>query len=214
MFCRNLRDFVPSHPKHYKLNNKWVNLAYQRELQLQKQNEQLSKSYNKHAHPLKPLQLGTNVLVQNKHDKRHFINIWNLSGHIVEVLQHRQYKVRMDGSGRVSLRNRKHIKVVPKGVNNCDSPHFKPALKLSIQNKVPRIPSIDNNPVSNNIVSHDNITSHNNSLRNNNVTPDNEIFHSAQKRRFTSAMKKLADYNAPGRREQPLAATRRHAQPP
>ena len=86
-------------------------------------------------------------------------------------------------------------------------------LNLPIQNEVPRTPSIDNNPVSNNIVSHDNITSHNISLCNNNVTPDNEIIHSAQKRHFTSAMKKLAD-NAPGRREQPLAATRRHAQPP
>ena len=35
---------------------------------------------------------------------------WNKSGYIVEALPHRQYRVRIDGSGRVTLRNRRFLK--------------------------------------------------------------------------------------------------------
>ena len=39
---------------------------------------------------------------------------WDKSGKIIEVKKHRQYLMRMTGSGRVSLRNRRHIqRIVP-----------------------------------------------------------------------------------------------------
>ncbi|KAK8407630.1 hypothetical protein O3P69_002287, partial [Scylla paramamosain] len=35
---------------------------------------------------------------------------WDRTGLVVEGLAHRQYTVRLDGSGRISLRNRKHLR--------------------------------------------------------------------------------------------------------
>ena len=35
---------------------------------------------------------------------------WERTGIIVEVLPYKQYKVKLDGSGRISLRNRRHLR--------------------------------------------------------------------------------------------------------
>ncbi|KAK8381385.1 hypothetical protein O3P69_018454 [Scylla paramamosain] len=37
--------------------------------------------------------------------------VWDRSGVVAEALPHRQYTVRLDGSGRLSLRNRRHLRV-------------------------------------------------------------------------------------------------------
>ena len=37
---------------------------------------------------------------------------WERTGLIVEVLQNDQYKVRVDGTGRVTLRNRKNLRII------------------------------------------------------------------------------------------------------
>ena len=197
LFCRDLRDFIPSHPKHYKLNKKWVDLAYQREKQLSARNEKLAKSYDEHAHNLKPLDMGTNVFVQNKHDKRHF-NKWNLSGRIVEVMPHRQYKIRLDGSGRISLRNRKHIKPMPIDLITKDTPFLKPTVCHPIQANVPKA-----GPISSGSDSTTDST-----LRNENSSDG------TQQRRLKNAMKKLASFNAPGLQETPLNITRRYRHMP
>ena len=55
---------------------------------------------------LVPLIPGTKVWVQNQMSK-----VWDRSGIITEALPHCQYTVRLDGSGRLSLRNLKHLKV-------------------------------------------------------------------------------------------------------
>ena len=39
--------------------------------------------------------------------------LWNKTGRIVEVLPHRQYRIRVDGSGRTTLRNRRFLKAIP-----------------------------------------------------------------------------------------------------
>ncbi len=57
------------------------------------------------AHNLKPLAARTAVMIQTK-------GKWNKSGHIVDVLPHRQYRVKVDGSGRVTLRNRRFLRCI------------------------------------------------------------------------------------------------------
>ena len=53
---------------------------------------------------------GTRVWVQNQ-----LTNKWDKSGTITEALDHhRQYTVKLDGSGRLSRRNRKHLKIISK----------------------------------------------------------------------------------------------------
>ena len=102
---RQLRDCVPAHPSLYKPHKDWVIAAYQREALLAKRNEKLIQTYNQGTRPLTPLQARERVALQDQRSKR-----WTRTGSIVEVLPHRQYRVKMDGSGRVTLRNRRFLK--------------------------------------------------------------------------------------------------------
>ena len=52
-----------------------------------------------------PLQAGDTVTIQNPPNRR-----WNTTGKIISVLPERQYKIRVDGSGRITLRNRRFLK--------------------------------------------------------------------------------------------------------
>ena len=66
------------------------------------------EKYNSTAHALKPLAIGTRVVIQN--NTSHGRRLWNRTGTIVESLPHRQYTVKTDGSGRVTLRNRRFLR--------------------------------------------------------------------------------------------------------
>ena len=65
----------------------------------------LAERYNRHTHDLCPLQAGDTVTIQNPLNRR-----WNTTGKIIFVLPERQYKIRVDGSGRITLRNRRFLK--------------------------------------------------------------------------------------------------------
>ena len=56
---------------------------------------------------LTPLRPGTRVWVQDPATRK-----WNRSGAVAETLGYRQYMVKLDGSGRLSRRNRRHLKVI------------------------------------------------------------------------------------------------------
>ena len=107
---RQLRDCIPAHPSLYKPHKEWVTASYQREAMLSKRNTKLQLEYDRHTHNLRQLQLGDRVVLQDLKSKR-----WTRSGVVVEILPHRQYHIRMDGSGRVTLRNRRFLKRVTKG---------------------------------------------------------------------------------------------------
>ena len=59
---------------------------------------------------LPPLAVGTRVLVQNQTGLHR--NRWDRSGVVVEAKPHSQYLVKVDGSGRVTLRNRRFLRRV------------------------------------------------------------------------------------------------------
>ena len=104
---RQLRDCLPSHPELYKPHKDWITAGYQREQMLAKRNHRLIFDYNRNAHCLSPLLVGDEVMIQDQTNKK-----WDRSGVVVEVLPNRQYNVRMVGSGRISLRNRRFLKKV------------------------------------------------------------------------------------------------------
>ena len=59
---------------------------------------------------LPKLAVGDNVIVQNQlgnHPSK-----WHITGVVVEVKDHDQYIVKIDGSGRMTLRNRKFLKKI------------------------------------------------------------------------------------------------------
>ena len=104
---RHLRDCIPAHPSLYKPHAEWVTAAHQREELLARRNEKLKTEYNRRTHLLPPLSIGDLVVIQDQQSKR-----WKKSGVIVETLPYRQYTIRMDGSGRTTLRNRRFLKKI------------------------------------------------------------------------------------------------------
>ena len=102
---RQLRDCLPAHPILYKPHKEWVRAGHQREQLLAQRNRKLISEYNSKAHTLTPLGVGDLVIVQNLVTKK-----WDRIGYVVERLPNRQYNIRMQGSGRVSLRNRRFLK--------------------------------------------------------------------------------------------------------
>ena len=78
---------------------------------------------NTGARELPPLKVGTDVVIQSQDRKKR----WNKFGRIVEVLPHRQYRVKLSQSGRVTLQNRRFIREY----TNITAPAITPYIILS-----------------------------------------------------------------------------------
>ena len=59
------------------------------------------------SYDLQPMQLVDNVAVQNNRNRS-----WDRTGTVVEILPSRQYRIRMVGSGRITRRNRRFIRLL------------------------------------------------------------------------------------------------------
>ena len=101
---RQLRDSVPAHPSHYQPHKESILTAQARENALSQRSHLLVKNHDATARQLPPLVVGTNVAVQGVNKK------WQRTGRIVEVLPHRQYRIRMFHSGRITIRNRRFLR--------------------------------------------------------------------------------------------------------
>ena len=118
---RHLRDFVPAQPCLYRPHPEWLKASLRRETLLAKRNAKLIEDYDRTAHTLPPLNVGTYVALQDPHNRR-----WNRTGRIVEALADRQYRVRVDGSGRITLRNRRFLKLIQSKVSGTFIPSAMP----------------------------------------------------------------------------------------
>ena len=108
LFGRPIRDFVPVHPGKYEPHPTWRSTLQAREEALRNRHMKLHERLSEHTRPLCPLKVGDTVRIQNQvgpHPTK-----WDKTGLIVEVKQFDQYVVRVDGSGRVTLRNRKFLR--------------------------------------------------------------------------------------------------------
>ena len=108
VFGRNLRDFTPILQLKYKPASVWTLTAENRGAALSKRHCRERERLSEHSSNLPPLKVGDNVYVQNQVGNRPLK--WDKSGTIVEVKQYDQYNVKMDGSGRLSLRNRQFLR--------------------------------------------------------------------------------------------------------
>ena len=110
VFGRQIRDFLPVLPYKYRPSQEWTLLREDRERALATRREhdgtRLAR-YTKH-HP--PLPVGTHVAVQNQTGRNK--TKWDKTGVILENKPHSQVLVRMDGSRRMTLRNRKFVKQI------------------------------------------------------------------------------------------------------
>ena len=112
IFGRPIRDAIPIPLGKYCPHPTWRELMAHREKALAKRHTREHEKWDEHTRALPPLKVGDAVFLQNltgNHPKR-----WERTGVIVEVRQFHQYVVRVNGSGRVTLRNRQHLrKYVP-----------------------------------------------------------------------------------------------------
>ena len=108
IFGRPIRDFIPIHPGKYMPHKTWQETMIHREEALRNRHMKICERLSAHTRTLPPLKVGDTVRIQNQtgpHPTK-----WDKTGIVVEVRQFDQYVIRVDGSGRVTLRNRKFLR--------------------------------------------------------------------------------------------------------
>lgn len=108
VFGRSIRDFIPVHPGRYLPHPTWRETLVARENALRNRHQKVCERLTEHTLSLPPLEVGDCVRIQNQRGPNP--TKWDRTGVVVEVKQFDQYVVRVDGSGRVTLRNRKFIR--------------------------------------------------------------------------------------------------------
>ena len=136
VFGRQMRDFIPVLPYKYRPRQEWTLLREDRERALASRREgdgTRLAMYTK-EHPTLPV--GTSVAVQNQTGRNK--TKWDKTGVILENKPHKQVLIRMDGSRRMTLRNRKFIKQIIPPVATRPPQH---------QQQMPQIQSMPDTPV-------------------------------------------------------------------
>ena len=108
LFGRELRDFLPR-PGSALMGEMWMNLADAREQALGRRATNAEKQWSEHTKALPPLKVGDTVMVQNQvgnHPLR-----WDKRGTIVKCEGFDQYQLMIDGSRRLTRRNRKYLRM-------------------------------------------------------------------------------------------------------
>ena len=108
IFGRPIKDFIPILPGSYRPHNTWIETSRAREEAMRARNVRNAERLTEHTVRLQPLKVGDWVFIQNQtgnHPLR-----WDRTGTVIEVKQFKQYAVKVDGSGRVTLRNRKFLR--------------------------------------------------------------------------------------------------------
>ncbi len=110
LYGRHLRDCMPSLKETMAIRPEWRIAADEREKALRKRHIKCTEAYNEHTKVLPELNVQDYVAVQNQNGNHP--KLWDRTGMVVEKLPFRQYRVKMDGSNRVTLRNRKFLRKI------------------------------------------------------------------------------------------------------
>ena len=108
LFGRPIRDAIPIPMGRYSPHSTWMETLAHREKALAKRHSREHEKWSEHTKALPALRISDHVYVQNlvgNHPRR-----WERTGTVVEVRQFHQYLVKIDGSGRLTLRNRQHLR--------------------------------------------------------------------------------------------------------
>ena len=110
IYGRPIKDHLPNLPLHYKPRAEWTLTRERRELALAQRYARQEKLLNEHTKELPKLKQGDLVSLQNQHGPR--AKKCDKTGLVVEALPHQQYRVRVHGSGRITLRNRQYLRKI------------------------------------------------------------------------------------------------------
>ena len=110
VFGRPIRDFLPIKPGQFSPAEVWIDCRESREVALRNRFIKGAERWSTHARDLKPLKPGMKVMLQNQHGAGKIAKRWDRTGLIIDDLGHNKYRIRVDGSGRVTDRNRQFLR--------------------------------------------------------------------------------------------------------
>ena len=108
VFGRPIKDFIPILPGRYQPHPTWRDTLATREAALRNRHMKAAERWSEHTKRLPPLAVGNHVRIQNQTGP--YPTKWDKTGVVVEVRQFDQYVIRIDGSGRMTTRNRKFLR--------------------------------------------------------------------------------------------------------
>lgn len=108
IFGHQTKELIPVLPYHYSPHPTWEENVVKRKEALRHRHARAMETWSEHSRQLPQLRVGDHVLIQNQ--TGNFPTKWDRSGVVVEVRQHHQYLIRVDGAGRVILRNRQFLR--------------------------------------------------------------------------------------------------------
>ena len=109
VFGRPVRDFLPIKPGQYLPSDVWVDSRETRELALRNRFIRTSERWSSNTRDLRPLQPRMKVMIQNQHGAGKIAKKWEKTGLVLENLGYNKYRIKVDGSGRVTDRNRQYL---------------------------------------------------------------------------------------------------------
>ena len=115
VFGRPLRDVLPVKPgtqifENGEVRPVWKEIWKRREDTLKARFGRQTEALRAKTRDLPPLSLGDMCRIQNQTGR--FASRWDRTGQVVQVGENDQYVIKVGGSGRLTLRNRKHLRKV------------------------------------------------------------------------------------------------------
>ena len=116
LFGRPLRDTLPYIEKNLvsfenpRFHAQWRDLWNSKEETMRQQYDKTLISLNEHSHPLHPLQVKDRVFVQNQNGSSP--RKWDRIGVVMEVKPNDQYIIKIAGTERLTLRNRRFLRKI------------------------------------------------------------------------------------------------------
>ena len=110
LYGRPIRDFQPIRPGKFRPADVWVDCREKRELAMRHRLSLGGERWSQHTRELPPLSVGQRVFVQNQQGAGKLAKKWDRTGTVVEDKNHDKYSVKIDGSGRLTDRNRRYLR--------------------------------------------------------------------------------------------------------
>lgn len=134
IFGRPLRDTLTFANRLEKFSNPsirplWHQAWAVKEEALRTRLTRTTESLKAHSRPLRPLAIGERVFLQNQQGANP--NKWDRSGVVMESPGHDQYRVKVDGSGRLTLRNRRFLRAYTQATPSIQQPQ-QPVTRLQL----------------------------------------------------------------------------------
>ena len=112
VFSRPIRDFLPIRSGHYSPSEVWVDCQETRELVFRNCVTRGAERWSQNTRNLRPLQPGMKVMLQNQHGAGKASKKRDSTGLALDDLGHNKYRVKVDGRGCVTDRNRQFLRQV------------------------------------------------------------------------------------------------------